>query len=89
MLMKKPNIIFLIQDQMQQQVVWESSDCRMPNLRNLMADGICFANAHTCNAVCSPSRASLLTGTLPHIHGMIEQIVGTFLFFDDERTHTP
>ena len=70
--MKKPNIIFLIQDQMQQQVVRESSECRMPNLRSLMADGISFTNAHTCNAVCSPSRASLLTGTLPHIHGMID-----------------
>ncbi len=70
--MEKPNVIFLIQDQMQQQVIWETSVCKMPNLRKLMRDSIVFANAHTCNAVCSPSRASLLTGTLPHIHGMID-----------------
>ncbi len=70
--MEQPNVIFLIQDQMQQKVTWEISECRMPNLRKMMEDGISFTNAHTCNAVCSPSRASLLTGTLPHIHGMID-----------------
>ena len=69
--MEQPNVIFLIQDQMQQKVTWEISECRMPNLRKMMEDGISFTNAHTCNAVCSPSRASLLTGTLPHIHGKV------------------
>lgn len=70
--MKRPNIIFLIQDQMQQQVIRESSGCIMPNLHKLMEDGINFQRAYTCNAVCSPSRASLLTGTLPHVHGMVD-----------------
>ncbi len=70
--MKKPNIIFLIQDQMQYQVTQESSGCIMPNLHALMRDSICFERAHTCNAICSPSRASLLTATLPHIHGMVD-----------------
>lgn len=70
--MKRPNIIFLIQDQMQQQILKEASQCIMPNLRQLMQDGILFEGAHTANAICSPSRASLLTGTLPHVHGMVD-----------------
>ena len=70
--MKKPNIIFLIQDQMQQQVMQPSSGIQMPNLHSLMADGVQFSRAYTCNAICSPARASLLTGTLPHTHGMVD-----------------
>ncbi len=70
--MKKTNIIFLLQDQMQQQIIEESSGCLMPNLHCLMQDGLNFERAYTCNAICSPSRASLLTGTLPHTHGMVD-----------------
>lgn len=70
--MEKPNIIFLIQDQMQQKVIQEESGCIMPNLQRLMKDGVVFEQARTCNAICSPSRASLLTATLPHVHGMVD-----------------
>lgn len=70
--MKKPNIIFLIQDQMQYNIIKEESRCIMPNLRQIMREGAVFERAYTCNAVCSPSRASLLTGTLPHVHGMVD-----------------
>lgn len=70
--MKKPNVIFLIQDQMQQRIMKEESGCIMPNLHELMKDGVVFEEARTCNAICSPSRASLLTATLPHVHGMVD-----------------
>lgn len=70
--MNKPNIIFLIQDQMQQGVLLEESGCILPSMRALMEDGIDFDHAYTCNAICSPARASLLTGTLPHVHGMVD-----------------
>lgn len=70
--MKKPNIVFLIQDQMQQQVLHEQSGCIMPNLHRLMEDSIEFERAYSCNAVCSPARASLMTGVLPHVHGMVD-----------------
>ena len=70
--MKKPNIIFLIQDQMQQRILKEESGCIMPNLHKLMGDGVFFEQAHTCNAICSPARASLMTGTMPHTHGMVD-----------------
>ena len=70
--MKKPNVIFLLQDQMQQQVLRQDSNCLMPNLHRLIDDSVLFEQAHTCNAICSPARASLLTGTLPHVHGMVD-----------------
>ena len=68
--MNRPNIIFLIEDQMQQGVL--HSDCILPNIHALMEDGVEFSHAYTCNAICSPARASLLTGTLPHTHGMVD-----------------
>lgn len=71
-MIKQPNVIFLLQDQMQQRVLHESSGCILPNMRALMAEGVSFERAYTCNAICSPSRATLLTGTLPHVHGMVD-----------------
>ena len=70
--MNTPNIIFLIEDQMQRRVLEESSGCKLENMRTLMRDGVEFEWAYTCNAICSPARASLLTGTLPHTHGMVD-----------------
>ena len=45
--MKKPNIVFLIQDQMQQQVLREESGCIMPNLWQMMEDSVEFERAYT------------------------------------------
>ena len=71
--MASPNIIFLLCDQMQQKAVMDPrSCCRMPNLRQLKKDGITFTRAHSVNPICSPARASLITGVLPHNHGMVD-----------------
>ena len=70
--MNKPNIIFLIEDQLQKGVFDRDSGCILPNLHALMEDSVVFDRAYASNAICSPSRASLLTGTLPHVHGMVD-----------------
>ena len=68
-----PNIIFLLCDQMQQKAVMDpASGCLMPHLRTLGQDCVTFENAHTVNPICSPARASLITGLLPHNHGMVD-----------------
>ena len=45
--MNTPNIIFLIEDQMQRRVLEESSGCKLENMRTLMRDGVEFERAFT------------------------------------------
>ena len=68
----KPNILFLMTDQMQARVLDPSHPCRTPNLDRLAARGVRFTAAYTPNPVCSPARASLMTGLLPHNHGVVQ-----------------
>jgi len=70
----RPNILFLMTDQMQGRVLEPDHPCRTPNLDRLASMGVRFRRAYTPNAVCSPSRASLMTGLLPHNHGVLEVI---------------
>src|SRR3954468_13875000 len=42
----------------------------MPNDAELRRTGISFNRAFTATAMCSPSRASMLTGTYPSRHGV-------------------
>ena len=66
----RPNIILIMCDQMR----WDaagfagSSTVRTPHLDQLAANGVCFENAYCASPVCSPARASWLTGLYPHAH---------------------
>jgi arylsulfatase A-like enzyme len=70
----KPNILFLMTDQMQSRVLESGHPCLTPNLDRLIARGTRFRRAYTPNAICSPARASLMTGLLPHNHGVFDVI---------------
>jgi arylsulfatase A-like enzyme len=63
---KRPNILFLMTDQMQGRVLDPAHPCKTPHLDRLARRGVRFVNAYTPNPVCSPARASLMTGRLPH-----------------------
>ena len=67
----RPNILFLMTDQMQGRVLDPAHPCQTPNLDRLASRGVQFTRAYTPNAVCSPARASLMTGLLPHNHGVL------------------
>lgn len=67
-----PNILFLMADQMQGQILEPTHLCRTPHLDRLAARGVRFTQAYTPNNICSPSRASLMTGLMPHNHGVLE-----------------
>jgi choline-sulfatase len=45
-------------------------DIHTPNIDGLSAGGVRFANAFACTPVCSPSRMTYMTGTLPSHHGV-------------------
>lgn len=68
------NILFLMTDQMQGRVLEPDHPCETPAFDRLAAEGVRIRNAYTPNAVCSPARASLFTGLLPHNHGVLEVI---------------
>ncbi len=42
-----------------------------PNLQRLAESGVLFRQAFCANPTCSASRASLLTGSWPHVNGMV------------------
>lgn len=69
---RHPNILLFLPDAMQAQVVRPGHACRTPNFDRLSKLGLRFNRAHTTLPVCSPARASLMTGLLPHNHGVLQ-----------------
>jgi len=67
---ERPNILFLMSDHTNAQALAPGSQCIKPNLDALAREGLRFAHCYTTNAICSPARASLMTGTYPSTHGM-------------------
>ena len=64
---EKPNIIFILADDLGYHQVGftGSSFYKTPNIDKLAADGMQFTNAYAACPVCSPTRASLMTGKYP------------------------
>ena len=64
---KRPNIIFLLLDDLG----WRDFGCygntfhETPNLDRLAGEGVRFTNAYAACPVCSPTRASIMTGKYP------------------------
>ncbi|MFX0098444.1 MAG: sulfatase [Candidatus Hodarchaeota archaeon] len=69
---KKPNVIFLLTDQMRGQATGYAGDpnVKTPHLDALARESIVFQNAISGMPVCSPARASMLTGKYPLTHGV-------------------
>ena len=70
---KKPNILFISIDDLRPELgCYGSPIARSPNLDALAGEGLLFNRAYCQQAICSPSRASLMTGTRPETVGIIE-----------------
>lgn len=69
----RPNIIFILCDDLGYGDIgcYGGKAIRTPNIDSLAATGTRFTSYHTCNAVCAPSRAGLLTGRYPFRTGVI------------------
>lgn len=63
----KPNFVFILMDDMG----WKDLSCygsefyETPNIDKLAKEGVLFTNAYAACPVCSPTRASILTGKYP------------------------
>jgi len=66
--LRAPNIVFLLADQWRPQTLPAAGDTNLiaPNLARLGKEGVHCRRAYATNPVCSPSRASILTGRYPH-----------------------
>lgn len=69
---KKPNVIFVLADQWRAQDLGYAGNKQVqtPNLDKLALESVVFRNAISNIPVCSPARASLMTGQYPLTHGV-------------------
>jgi arylsulfatase A-like enzyme len=67
-----PNIVFVMADDHAAHAIsaYGSRVNETPNLDRLAREGMLFANAFVTNSICTPSRASILTGTYSHKNGI-------------------
>ena len=69
---EKPNIIFILADDLGYGDLscYGANDLQTPNIDILAKQGITFTRAYANSTVCSPSRASILTGNYPDLVGV-------------------
>ena len=71
---KRPNILWICTDQQRYDTIHALGNhhIRTPNLDWLVAQGVAFTHAHCQSPICTPSRASFLTGMYPStVHACI------------------
>lgn len=68
------NVVVILVDDLR----WDDLGCaghpfsKTPNIDRIAREGAQFLNAFAVTPLCSPSRASLLTGLYPHTHGITD-----------------
>ena len=70
---EKPNFLFILVDDQPYDALGFSKRypfLNTPNIDKLAEEGVNVKNFFVTQSICSPSRASFLTGTYPHIHGV-------------------
>jgi arylsulfatase A-like enzyme len=72
----RPNVLVLMVDQQRADTLgsyggFGAQVCRTPRLDRLAQEGVRFQRAYTPAPLCSPARASLMSGLWPSHHGMI------------------
>jgi len=70
-----PNILFIMSDDHASEAIgaygsWLKKYCSTPTIDRLAAEGMRFTNVCCNNSICSPSRATILTGQYSHKNGV-------------------
>jgi arylsulfatase A-like enzyme len=80
----RPNILFIFSDDHAQHAIsaYGSKVNQTPHLDRLASEGARFLRSFVTNSICTPSRATLLTGQYSHRNG-----VPVFNRFDGQRDH--
>ena len=85
--MKRPNIVFVLADD---HGAWATgcygnTEVKTPTLDRLAKEGIMYNNFYCASPVCSPARASILTGKIPSQHGVHDWIGGGNINIEDHK----
>jgi len=69
---ERPNILFIMTDDHASQAIgcYGSAVNRTPNLDRLAREGMRMDRVFATNSICTPSRASILTGKYSHLNGI-------------------
>ena len=69
---RPPNVVLIMTDNHGAWTLecYGNQDIRTPHIDRLASEGMLFTRAFSSNAVCSPTRATYLTGLLPSQHGV-------------------
>jgi arylsulfatase A-like enzyme len=67
-----PNIVFIMADDHAAKAIscYGAGINKTPNLDRLAAEGMRFNHCYVTNSICTPSRATILTGTHNHVNGV-------------------
>src|SRR3954468_24337072 len=75
---RRPNVLLILTDQQRYPPVYESDELaeyrreQLPGVERLRQNGVAFRHHYPMAAACAPSRASLLTGQYPSLHGVTQ-----------------
>ena len=75
-----PNIVLIVTDNQSELLLgsYGNRDVKTPNIDALAEEGMRFTRAYSVSGVCSPTRATLLTGLLPSQHGVHNGLPSVF-----------
>ncbi len=85
---QKPNIIFILADDLgwADLPAYGNRFNESPNINKLAKQGMLFTDAYSAGPVCSPTRASIMSGQYPARLGFVCHIPGHWRPFEKVRT---
>lgn len=77
---ERPNVILIVTDNQSERLLgaYGNEDIRTPNIDSIAERGMLFTHAFAASGVCSPTRATLMTGLMPSQHGVHNAMPSSF-----------